>query len=94
MEAEQQAVRDQALAETLAGWGIDPNLPDSNVRDEAIYRSRPEKPKAAGRASETRRKGRDGLSHESRHWRELRPGFNQNDMQACMPNIEGSTGSP
>ena len=45
MEAEEQARQDQALAEQLAEWGVNPNLPqDSPVFGEAMRRSRPQAP--------------------------------------------------
>ena len=50
MEAEQQARQSQALAETLAGWGINPDLPqDSPVFGEAMRRSRPPAPTPAAK---------------------------------------------
>ena len=78
MEEEQQARQSQALAETLAGWGINPGLPQGNVRDEAIYRSRPQeaKPQAAPDASKA-------VYLTNPDTGETRPVFNQNDMQAA-----------
>ena len=78
MEAEEQARKDQALAEQLAEWGVNPGLPQGNVREEAILRSRPQesKPQAAPDASKA-------VYLTNPDTGETRPVFNQNDMQAA-----------
>ena len=81
MEAEEQARRDQAMAETLAGWGVDPNLPDSNVRDEAIFRSRPQEPKPE--AAPVSPDASKAVYLTNPDTGETRPVFNQNDMRAA-----------
>ena len=58
MEAEEQARRDQAMAETLADWGVNPDLPqDSPVFEEAMRRSRPQSSKRHRRSKGRVRKG-------------------------------------
>ena len=78
MEAAEQARKDQALAEQLAEWGVNPNLPDSKVRDEAMRRSRPQEPtpEAAPDASKA-------VILTNPNTGETRPVFNRNDMQAA-----------
>ena len=79
MEEEQQARKDQAMAETLAEWGVNPNLPDSDVRDEAIFRSRPQEPQAAPVSPDASK----AVYLTNPDTGETRPVFNQNDMQAA-----------
>ena len=79
MEAEEQARQSQALAETMAGWGVNPDLPDSKVRDEAIFRSRPQEPQAAPVSPDASK----AVYLTNPDTGETRPVFNQNDMQAA-----------
>ena len=79
MEAEQQARKDQALAEQLAEWGVNPGLPQGKVRDEAILRSRPQEPQAAPVSPDASK----AVYLTNPDTGETRPVFNQNDMQAA-----------